>query len=49
MDGKVLDEAFVEPVPVNYEDIKFDRSKSIHYSDDEQAKVEQQLSDLGYI
>lgn len=49
MDGKVLNEAFVEPMTVNYEDMTFDRSKSIQYSDDEQAKVEQQLADLGYI
>lgn len=48
-DGKVLNTAFVEPLPITYEDITFDRSQTVQYSDEEQAKVEQQLADLGYI
>lgn len=49
VDGKVLNSAFVESLSVNYEDIAFDRSGRTEYSDDEQAKVEQQLADLGYL
>jgi predicted AlkP superfamily phosphohydrolase/phosphomutase len=48
-DGKVLNSAFAEPLPVDYENITFDRSETVQYSDEEQAKVEQQLSDLGYL
>ncbi|MHC5062010.1 MAG: hypothetical protein ACYTFK_13105 [Planctomycetota bacterium] len=49
IDGKVLSGAFAEPPKIVYEDIDFTDSASAEYSDAEQARVEQQLSDLGYM
>lgn len=49
VDGKVLDAAFAEPFKVSREDITHAPSKPVEYSDAEQAKVEKQLADLGYL
>ena len=49
MDGKVLNEIFVKPPQIQYQDFDFTKSGQTEYSDDEQAKVEQHLADLGYI
>lgn len=49
MDGKVLHEVFTQTLRAEYEHVEFDHAKSTKYSDDEQTKVEQQLSDLGYL
>ncbi len=49
MDGKVLNDVFVEPLAVEYEDVAFDPSRAKEYTDEEQAEVERNLSDLGYL
>ncbi|MCK4628551.1 MAG: alkaline phosphatase family protein [Sedimentisphaerales bacterium] len=49
VDGKVLSKAFDEPPSVQYEDITRDNSLSTEYTDEEQARVEDQLSGLGYL
>ena len=49
VDGKVLSKVFDEPPSVQYEDITRDNSLSTEYTDEEQARVEDQLSGLGYL
>ena len=49
MDGKVLQELFDKPLDVRYEQMEFTREVKNKYMNSEQAKVEQQLADLGYI
>lgn len=49
MDGKVLSEAFSQPLEVNYEKIDYAGTASADYTDEEQAEVEKHLSDLGYL
>ena len=47
--GKVLNRLFVEAPEVRYEQMEFSRSGKSEYTDAEQAEVEKQLADLGYI
>jgi len=49
VDGKVLDGAFIKPPDTSYEDISVDSTRSVEYSDAEQAVVEKHLRDLGYL
>lgn len=49
IDGETLSEIFKDPLELKYEDFEFDRSKMIQYTNDEQAEVEKQLADLGYL
>ena len=49
LDGKVLNSIFKEPLNINYQDIQFDRKKTIQYTNNEQAEVEKHLTDLGYL
>jgi len=49
VDGSVLEQAFVTPMNIRYHDVAIDSSEEEVYSDDEQAKVEKQLTDLGYL
>ena len=49
MDGRVLHEAFAEPLDITYGDVQHQASRPNEYSDIEQRRVEQSLSDLGYI
>ncbi|HEG43533.1 MAG TPA: hypothetical protein ENH94_05745 [Phycisphaerales bacterium] len=49
IDGKVLTEAFDTPPQVTYEDIDIDTKGKAKYSEAEQAEIEKQLADLGYI
>ncbi|MBN1456979.1 MAG: alkaline phosphatase family protein, partial [Sedimentisphaerales bacterium] len=49
IDGKSLTEIFKDPPELKYEDFRFDRSKAVKYTNDEQAEVEKQLADLGYL
>jgi predicted AlkP superfamily phosphohydrolase/phosphomutase len=49
MDGKVLVNAFAVAMDVKYEDVTIKPDKSSEYTNDEQADVEKQLRDLGYL
>ena len=49
MDGKVMNEAFSSPLSVIHEDVSYDSSSATEYTDDEQAEVERNLRDIGYI
>ena len=49
VDGKVLAGAFIKPPDTSYEDISVDSTRSVEYSDAEQAVVEKHLRDLGYL
>lgn len=49
MDGKVLSEAFLQPLEVNYETVDYSGTASAAYTNEEQAEVEKHLSDLGYL
>ncbi len=49
MDGKVLQELFANPLNVNIVDGGGDSQLRVDYTDEEQARVEQQLSNLGYM
>ncbi|RKY08909.1 MAG: hypothetical protein DRP66_03465 [Planctomycetota bacterium] len=49
MDGKVMNEAFSPGLSVVYEDISYDSSAATEYTDDEQAEVERNLRDIGYL
>lgn len=49
VDGKVLKNAFVKPLEISYEHVIFDRSQKTRYTDEEQAQVERDLSNLGYM
>lgn len=49
IDGKVLTEAFDALPQVTYEDIDIDTKGKAKYSEAEQAEIEKQLADLGYI
>ncbi len=49
VDGKVLNKVFDEPPSVQYEDITRNDSLFTGYTDEEQSRVEDQLSGLGYL
>jgi len=49
LDGKVLKAAFIKPPAPIYEDYDIAASSSVEYTDEEQARVEKQLADLGYL
>lgn len=49
MDGKILNQAFSSPLSASYVETDYSDSTSADYSDDEQAQVEKNLRDLGYI
>lgn len=49
MDGQVLSKAFANPLSVQYEDVSLDKSERTEYSDTEQALLEKNLADLGYL
>lgn len=48
MDGKVLD-GFSQPLGAHYEDVDRSGTASTDYTDEEQAAVERNLTDLGYL
>ena len=49
MDGQVLSNAFTDSLEVKYEDVTMDKSELTEYSDSEQASLEKNLTDLGYL
>ena len=49
IDGKVLTDAFDTPPQVTYEDMDVDTKDKAEYSQAEQAEIEKQLEDLGYL
>jgi len=49
MDGKVLNDAFVQPLEVSYENVDYSGTAPADYTDEEQAAVERNLTDLGYL
>ena len=49
IDGRVLAEAFDTPPQITYEDIDTGIKGKAKYSEAEQAEIEKQLADLGYI
>jgi len=49
VDGKVLRNAFVRLPKLSYEDMVFERSQATRYTGEEQAQVERDLANLGYL
>ncbi|MGV7225177.1 MAG: alkaline phosphatase family protein [Nitrospinales bacterium] len=49
LDGTALSEAFSEGLNINYQTVKISEKKDTKYSDADQAIVEKQLEDLGYL
>lgn len=49
VDGKVLKNAFVRLPKLSYEDMIFERSQKTRYTAEEQAQVERDLANLGYL
>jgi predicted AlkP superfamily phosphohydrolase/phosphomutase len=49
MDGKVLQDAFVEPLKTDYADISRTGGSTTAYTNEEQEAVERNLKDLGYL
>jgi len=49
LDGKVLSDMFDKPLEIRHEDVAPGNLANTVYTSEEQSKVEQQLSDLGYL
>ncbi len=49
MDGKVMNEAFSSELSVVHEDVSYDLSSATEYTEAEEAEVEKNLRDIGYL